>query len=104
MQMQKLRAKVERGDVIITGTDGLSDNVHASEIEDVVKQTALEQGRTPKNLACAIAECAAFNAMDRNIISPLAEAYRKAGISHSGGKNMDDVSVTVSYILPTFSL
>ncbi|GAB4834588.1 hypothetical protein Ancab_032848 [Ancistrocladus abbreviatus] len=94
--------EVERGDVIITGTDGLFDNVYASEIEAVVKQTALEQGRTPKNLACAIAEYA-FNAVDRDIVSPFSEACRKAGISNSGRK-MDDVTVIVSYILPTFSL
>lgn len=83
---------VRRGDRIITGSDGLFDNLHAHEIQRVARQHV---ARSPQDLARALANAAYFHSVDPTHASPFAEEARKQGVPHIGGKP-DDITVVVS--------
>ncbi|KAL3530997.1 hypothetical protein ACH5RR_010319 [Cinchona calisaya] len=93
---QELQVPVEEGDVVIAGTDGFFDNVHGSEIEEIMKSKTSE-GAQPKEVACTLANIALYNSFDRFADSPFAIESRKAGYSHRGGKE-DDITVIVAFI------
>lgn len=88
------------GDLIVTATDGLFDNVpdevliqelsylpHADQIENQ------DLERSAKRLASR----AHKNALNKSYVSPFALAAKSAGFHYTGGK-MDDVTVIVSVV------
>ncbi|MCO5567460.1 hypothetical protein L7F22_021151 [Adiantum nelumboides] len=83
-------------DVIIAGTDGLFDNLFATEIETIVLQ-AKWSGMSPDVTAQKIAYLARERANDCNGETPFSAAAQNAGYSFYGGK-MDDITVIVSYV------
>lgn len=89
---------VEKGDIIVVGTDGLFDNMHASEIVEVINR-GTKEGSDPQHVACSIANLALYNSFDKYIDTPYARAARSAGHKHTRGGKIDDITVIVAYIL-----
>ncbi|XP_057467048.1 probable protein phosphatase 2C 55 [Actinidia eriantha] len=94
---QKLGIYVIPGDIVVAGTDGLFDNLHASEIEEVVNR-GLDEAHMPQQLACSIAKLALTTSLDSYAISPFTKAAWEVGLDFLGGK-IDDITVVVAYIV-----
>ncbi|GFY98177.1 protein phosphatase 2C family protein [Actinidia rufa] len=95
-----LEVAVEAGDIVVAGTDGLLDNMHGSEIEEVINRSMVEGEEDPQQLACSIANLALYNSFDKYTDTPYSLAARKAGHAHRGGK-VDDITVIVAFIRKT---
>lgn len=93
---EEVEIEVERGDVVIVGTDGLFDNVFDGEIEDRVG-FCMESGVGPEDMAVLLAMVAQRNMVMRENMSPFEVAASVAGVVHCGGK-YDDVTVVAAYI------
>lgn len=87
---------VESGDVIVTGTDGLFDNLYNNEITAVVVH-GIRAGLEPQVMAQKIAALARQRAQDKNRQTPFSTAAQHAGYRYYGGK-LDDITVLVSFI------
>lgn len=87
---------VAQGDVIITGTDGLFDNLYNNDINAIVVH-ATRAGLGPQVTAQKIAALARQRAQDKNRQTPFSSAAQEAGFRYYGGK-LDDITVVVSYI------
>ncbi|WCJ39519.1 hypothetical protein M5689_020502 [Euphorbia peplus] len=86
--------RVEEGDFIVVGTDGLFDNVYAKEIEEILNRN---KGDDLDKLALEISDRALVHSMDRTYNSPFAKAAKLEGREHTGGKN-DDITVVVAKV------
>lgn len=93
---QVFTVPVDSGDVIVTGTDGLFDNLYDNEITALVVQ-ATRAGLKPQVTAQNIAKLAQQRALDRQRQTPFSLAAHHAGYRYFGGK-LDDITVVVSYI------
>ncbi|XP_010556299.1 PREDICTED: probable protein phosphatase 2C 55 [Tarenaya hassleriana] len=93
---QVFTVQVAPGDIIISGTDGLFDNLYNNEITAVVVQ-AVRGGLGPKVTAQKIAALARQRAEDRDRQTPFSKAAQDAGFRYYGGK-LDDITVVVSYV------
>ncbi|KAL2531304.1 putative protein phosphatase 2C 55 [Abeliophyllum distichum] len=91
--------KVQEGDVIIAGTDGLFDNVDEKELETLVFMGLLEDIK-PEVLAKKIAMFAHAQAQDPCACTPFQRESIRAGFQRSGGK-YDDITVVVALIMST---
>ena len=89
---------IKPGDVIITGTDGLLDNVFNDRSAKLVWD-AKSRGATPGVAAQQLAVLASARALDPLYQSPFAKAAMKSGFFYRGGK-VDDITVVISYVLP----
>ncbi|KAK9275544.1 hypothetical protein L1049_022811 [Liquidambar formosana] len=95
---EELSVAVKSGDVVVVGTDGLFDNMHAHDIADVVKE-GQEEGVEPQQLAEAIAQVAQKISQDSSADTPVSRtASAKFGEKLEGGKP-DDITVIVAYIV-----
>lgn len=91
---EEFNVEVEAGDVVVFGTDGLFDNVYASEIQKCVELNCVGGNKvTPRELAWNIAKYAHKNSNDLYIETPFSEAACTIG-----GK-IDDITVLVAYIV-----
>ncbi|CAN1134820.1 Probable protein phosphatase 2C 80 [Linum perenne] len=93
---QVFKVPVVAGDVVITGTDGLFDNLYSNEITAIVV-SSLRTNLGPQETAQKIVALARERAMDRNRPSPFSVAAQDAGYRYYGGK-LDDITVVVSYV------
>lgn len=103
---EKFQFRVHMCDVIVTGTDGLWDNVH----RDIVAEFVLGflgsgNGMDPFEpmLTQAARSLTAFAkrlAMSSTWVSPFAEDARKAGFPDFAGGKMDDITVLVGVVVP----
>ncbi|KAM7264371.1 hypothetical protein ACFE04_002054 [Oxalis oulophora] len=93
---QAFTIPISPGDVIITGTDGLFDNLYNNEITAVIVH-AVRAGLGPQVTAQKIAALARQRAQDKNRQTPFSAAAQDAGYMYHGGK-LDDITVVVSYI------
>ncbi|KAG6511543.1 hypothetical protein ZIOFF_029611 [Zingiber officinale] len=93
---QVFTVPVESGDVIVTGTDGLFDNLYNNEITAVVVH-GIRAGLEPQVMAQKIAALARQRAQDKNRQTPFSTAAQHAGYRYYGGK-LDDITVLVSFI------
>lgn len=84
------------GDVIVMGTDGLFDNLFDQELKAVAYHST-KAGQPPQKAAEQIAALAHIRAMDKNHLSPFAQASHEANFRYYGGKP-DDITVLVSYV------
>ncbi|KAF8398685.1 hypothetical protein HHK36_014540 [Tetracentron sinense] len=93
---QVLKVPIEVGDIVVAGTDGLFDNLFKHEIADMVIQ-GMRDGMEPGDVASVIAEHALDASNQKYCLTPFAEASKKAGLEHIGGK-YDDITVIVACI------
>lgn len=96
--IQFIEFEVKPGDVIITATDGLFDNIYPKDLGLVTKQE-MQINQPPKDVATYIANVAQQLAANEEYLSPFAAAAFEAGYSFLGGK-MDDITVIVSVVEP----
>ena len=87
---------VRPGDIVVTGTDGLWDNVFAAEASAIVSRCRA-QGDSPEAAAHALCRYARARALDPKHQSPFSLAALQAGYAFLGGK-LDDITVVVSYV------
>ncbi|KAK6124720.1 hypothetical protein DH2020_041538 [Rehmannia glutinosa] len=87
---------VERGDVVIVGTDGLFDNMFPEDIETTVG-LCMRKEYTPDLTAWMLANGARRKSLDKRTTSPFQVAAYEAGVQHFGGK-YDDITVVAAYL------
>lgn len=90
---EELAVDVNRGDIVVAGTDGLLDNLFPSDIEVIVDKY-LKQRKSPTVMASKIALFARQSSLRKDFLSPFTESARSAGLDptrYMGGK-YDDVS------------
>jgi len=109
---------LEEGDLLVLGTDGLFDNLHRHEIQELASQaispreanerfeirdrilasTAADNSAStaPGRLAEALARAALHRSLDVKGRSPFSVNAQKAGLHHVGGK-MDDITVVCAW-------
>lgn len=92
--------KVEDGDVVVLGSDGLWDNVFENEIVEILNNEEFSEELDPTRAANLIATKAHENAVSSTIDSPFAVNAQKHNISFNGGK-MDDITVLVCKVMST---
>ncbi|XP_021838413.1 probable protein phosphatase 2C 62 isoform X2 [Spinacia oleracea] len=88
---------LEDGDVIVTATDGLFDNLYEQEIASMVSR-AVEVGMSLQNLAELLASKAEEVGRSDTARSPFADAVQAAGHSGYSGGKLDHVTVIVSLL------
>ncbi|CAG5108737.1 Oidioi.mRNA.OKI2018_I69.chr1.g3930.t1.cds [Oikopleura dioica] len=89
-----------RGDLIVTATDGLFDNVPDEVLlQELSYLPHADQIHTQdlERTAKCLASRAHKNALNKSYVSPSALAAKSAGFHYTGGK-MDDVTVIVSVV------
>ncbi|KAJ0987370.1 hypothetical protein J5N97_005726 [Dioscorea zingiberensis] len=94
--IQDYAIALEEGDVIVTGTDGLFDNIYEQEIAAIVSKS-LQASLKPSE----IAEFLALRAQEVGRStgrSPFADAANAAGYPAFTGGKLDDVTVIVSIV------
>ncbi|GJN08806.1 hypothetical protein PR202_ga26763 [Eleusine coracana subsp. coracana] len=95
--VQKYTIDLQEGDVIVTATDGLFDNVYEEEVAAIVSKS-LEAELKPTEIAEFLAARAKEVGRCGFGSSPFSDAARDAGyLGYSGGK-LDDVAVVVSIV------
>ena len=93
---QEFAVKLQSGDVLITATDGLWDNLWGNEICDLVSE-AKKRKKGPKALANVLANHAQKRGMDQTAWSPFMHGALQRGFGYMGGK-LDDITIAVSYL------
>ncbi|GJN30551.1 hypothetical protein PR202_gb18864 [Eleusine coracana subsp. coracana] len=97
LDLQKYTIDLQEGDVIVTATDGLFDNVYEEEVAAIVSKS-LEADLKPTEIAEFLAARAKEVGRCGFGSSPFSDAARDAGyLGYSGGK-LDDVTVVVSIV------
>eukprot|EP00879_Flechtneria_rotunda_P014057 GHRR01014685.1.p1 GENE.GHRR01014685.1~~GHRR01014685.1.p1 ORF type:complete len:387 (+),score=182.21 GHRR01014685.1:590-1750(+) len=95
--------ELEPGDIIVTGSDGLWDNIFAEEAATIATKCR-EKGETATTAAQVLCRYARMRASDAKYHSPFSYAAIQAGYVYLGGK-MDDITVLVSFVtLPSAKL
>lgn len=95
---------VQDGDVVVTATDGVWDNLFADEIIELLKQARQTHPRDHNAFATAaatsITNAAVKVGLDPHVLSPFAVASREAKRTHDleGGK-LDDTTTIVSVVV-----
>lgn len=93
---------IQEGDIIISGTDGLWDNMWNTDIERAISETlnkTLTKSKIMQILADSLAKTSNKNGKDQSFNSPFADACsKKYGQKYLGGK-LDDVTVIASYVV-----
>ncbi|KAG5548526.1 hypothetical protein RHGRI_014021 [Rhododendron griersonianum] len=91
------RIDLDDGDVIVTATDGLFDNLYDGEIASIVSKS-LQANLKPEQIAEVLAVRAQEVGKSETGRSPFADAVQAAGyVGFTGGK-LDDVTVIVSFV------
>ncbi|XP_052801004.1 protein phosphatase PTC7 homolog [Mya arenaria] len=88
--------KVQEGDILLMGTDGLFDNMHEDMIVDYISKYK-DHKDASKVTASTIAERAHDLSFDPDYMSPFALAAIDSGIELRGGKP-DDITVIVARV------
>ena len=89
--------KLQLGDIVIAGSDGLFDNLYDSDITRIVQnavQSGVEGAELAESLACELVTKAVDKGWDPMYRSPFAKTAQRAGKRFNGGK-LDDTSVIV---------
>jgi len=88
--------KLQQGDMIVLGTDGLFDNIFDEEVA-ALATLARKKGLDPTGVAGVLASAAQNRGADRFCVSPFSVGAREAGFLYQGGK-LDDVTVVVVFV------
>ncbi|KAL3632543.1 hypothetical protein CASFOL_025527 [Castilleja foliolosa] len=93
---EEIELRVEKGDLVILGTDGLFDNMFEREMLDILERGAMLGDDLVKQCS-DVAKIAHSNSLDRLRDTPYSIASRRAGKRHKGGK-IDDITVIIARI------
>ncbi|KAM3742291.1 hypothetical protein ACB098_07G059400 [Castanea mollissima] len=94
---QGYKIDLDEGDVIVTATDGLFDNLYEKEIASAVSNL-LQASLKPQDIAEYLAMRAQEVGRSACVRTPFADAAQAAGyVGYTGGK-LDDVTVIVSLV------
>nr|CAB3265121.1 protein phosphatase PTC7 homolog [Phallusia mammillata] len=88
---------LQLGDLILTATDGLFDNMPDSEILKKLSELKDNKYESIKQTAWSIAEHARDLSFDPDYLSPFAKQARRSGMNVIGGKP-DDITVLLSMV------
>ncbi|KAI8554892.1 hypothetical protein RHMOL_Rhmol05G0132100 [Rhododendron molle] len=88
---------LDDGDVIVTATDGLFDNLYDGEIASIVSKS-LQANLKPEEIAEVLAARAQEVGKSETGRSPFADAVQAAGYVGCTGGKLDDVTVIVSLV------
>eukprot|EP00123_Amoebidium_parasiticum_P009409 comp19453_c0_seq1/m.22614 comp19453_c0_seq1/g.22614 ORF comp19453_c0_seq1/g.22614 comp19453_c0_seq1/m.22614 type:complete len:370 (-) comp19453_c0_seq1:329-1438(-) len=92
------QATLQKGDVVLVGTDGLYDNMFDHEIENELKPfLAAPGGFNTREAVAKLVARATVLAKDEERVSPFASHARKYGYNFKGGK-VDDVCAVIAYV------
>ncbi|XP_009379587.2 probable protein phosphatase 2C 71 isoform X2 [Pyrus x bretschneideri] len=95
--IEKYRIDLDEGDVVVTATDGLFNNLYEQEITSIVLKS-LQTGLELQDIAEVLATSAQELGRSKSTRSPFADAAKASGYAgHSGGK-LDDVVVILSRV------
>lgn len=89
---QSASVQLEKGDIVVMGTDGLFDNVFPADIINV-----LSKEKTAANMADSLVATARMHSLRTDYESPFAVEALKSGKFYVGGKP-DDITVIVALI------
>ncbi|XP_030539234.2 probable protein phosphatase 2C BIPP2C1 [Rhodamnia argentea] len=89
--------ELDEGDVVVSATDGLFDNLYEQEIASVVRKS-LQSRLSPQDMAEILATRGQEMGQSKSARTPFADAAHAAGyVGYTGGK-LDDVTVVVSMV------
>ncbi|KAH0785435.1 putative protein phosphatase 2C 80 [Histomonas meleagridis] len=93
---------VQKGDLLIAGTDGVWDNVWNEDIEKIIQKVMNLKDKNVsekiKEIAEEIAKTANENGKNTEYYSPFAQSASNLGYIYNGGK-LDDVTVVSSLVI-----
>ncbi|KAK3010755.1 hypothetical protein RJ639_011308 [Escallonia herrerae] len=95
--VEQYRFDLDEGDVIITATDGLFDNVYEQDIASTVSKS-LQANLKAEEIAAVLAVRAQEVGQSASSRSPFADAAQAAGYTGYTGGKLDDVAVIVSLV------
>ncbi|OMO60355.1 phosphatase 2C (PP2C)-like protein [Corchorus olitorius] len=90
--LEAYRIDLNEGDVIITATDGLFDNLYEREIASIVLKS-LQESLRPQEIAEVLATKAQEVGQSSSVRSPFADEAQAAGYLGCRGGKLDDVTV-----------
>lgn len=96
-QADDFHVDVQLGDVIVTGTDGLWDNLFVDECAYLVMKYQ-KQGLSPGECSQKVASYAKAKSLDDTVQTPFQLGARSNGYTYHGGGKPDDVTVVISYV------
>ncbi|KAH0783334.1 hypothetical protein KY290_002932 [Solanum tuberosum] len=95
--LEEYKIELDEGDIIVTATDALFDNLYDQEIVSIVSRS-LEADKSPQEIAEILATRVQQAGSSASGRSPFADAAQAAGyVGYTGGKR-DDVAVIVSVV------
>ncbi|KAM0977195.1 hypothetical protein ACFX13_020338 [Malus domestica] len=95
--IEKYRIDLDEGDVVVTATDGLFDNLYEQEITSIVLKS-LQTGLELQDIAELLATSAQELGRSKSTRSPFADAAKASGYAGYSGGKLDDVVVILSYV------
>ncbi|KAM1204108.1 hypothetical protein ACFX2J_019840 [Malus domestica] len=95
--IEKYRIDLDEGDVVVTSTDGLFDNLYEQEITSIVLKS-LQTGMELQDIAELLATSAQELGRSKSTRSPFADAAEASGYAGYSGRKLDDVVVILSYV------
>ncbi|KAK9711332.1 hypothetical protein K7432_007911 [Basidiobolus ranarum] len=97
---QAFTVKVQKGDIVILGSDGIYDNLSDEDILDIVLRSASGSlmNVNPQKVSDALAKQAKIVSEDSTFPSPFQDRAMQEGFYYQGGK-IDDISVLVALVV-----
>ncbi|CAN6678665.1 unnamed protein product [Malus baccata var. baccata] len=95
--IEKYRIDLDEGDVVVTATDGLFDNLYEQEITSIVLKS-LQTGLELQDIAELLATSAQELGRSKSRTSPFADAAKASGYAGYSGGKLDDVVVILSCV------
>ncbi|KVH93456.1 Protein phosphatase 2C (PP2C)-like protein, partial [Cynara cardunculus var. scolymus] len=89
--------ELDEGDIIVSATDGLFDNLYEREIAMIVSKS-LQAGMKPEEIANALATRAQEVGRSAFVRSPFSDAAQAAGYTGCAGGKPDNVAVIISLV------
>nr|GEU32998.1 probable protein phosphatase 2C 62 [Tanacetum cinerariifolium] len=89
--------ELEEGDIVVSATDGLFDNLYEREIAMIVSKS-LQAGMKPEDIANILATRAQEVGRSTSVRSPFSDAAQTAGYTGYAGGKPDNVAVIVSLV------
>ncbi|KAH0768308.1 hypothetical protein KY285_004179 [Solanum tuberosum] len=95
--LEEYKIELDEGDIIVTATDALFDNLYDQEIVSIVSRS-LEADKSPQEIAEILATRVQQVGSSASGRSPFADAAQAAGYAGYTGGKRDDVAVIVSLV------